>query len=214
MGILVPFRSRTKAKSFPEYTEKTDSSCDRDVQASFSARSRHPNREAFWEEEWIRVLEAALAARGGPQRQSERKSGRLEKFVSLRELVLFSPEIQGLACSGDNPPTDGRGRSCPGWGDVFLRVEECYLFAFTVYALPYVQQCHRVLGEKINPSEEDVVLRCRYLKPPDILRATMKWVNLYHPPLKGKPILLEKAEVLQDLIRVPGAELLASTPLS
>lgn len=214
MGILVPFCSRTKESRSSEYAARTDSSSDRNAQASHPAPSGHPKREATWEEKWIRVLEAALAARGEPQRESERRSNRLAKFLPLRELVLFSPEIQGRACAGDCLSPDGRRGVCPQWGDVFLRVDETYLFAFTVYAFPYVQQCRRVLGETISPSDEDLVLRCRYLTPPDILRAGMKWVNLYHPLLKGKPILLEKTEVLQSLIRVPGAEILAPTLLS
>lgn len=214
MGILVPFRSRTKESSSSEYAARTDSSSDRNVQASHPVLSGNPKREATWEEKWIKVLEAALAAKGEPQRESERRSNRLEKFLTLRELVFFSPEIQGKAYAGDSLSSDGRRGVCPQWGDVFLRVDECYLFAFTVYAFPYVQQCRRVLGETISPSDEDIVLRCRHLTPPDILRAAMKWVNLYRPFLKGKPILLENTEVLQSLIRVPGAEILAPTLLS
>jgi len=153
-----------------------------------------------------------LAARGSRSGESERRADRLAKFGRLEQLVLFSPEIQADALSSAQPAR-GQPKPSPRWGDVFLRVDERYLFAFTVYASAYVQQCRSLLGEMINPSEEDVVLKGRHLVPRDILRAAMKWVNLYHPPLKGKPIFLEKEEVLQELMRVPGAEILVATSL-
>jgi|GEM_PF-2402663 hypothetical protein len=212
MGLVVPFRRRTKPRRSSEYAEKAGPSSDPAPGACIPAASGSSNRETLWEEEWIGVLEAALAARGSRSGESERRSERLAKFARLRQLVFFSPEIQADALSTAEP-SPGQARPSPRWGDVFLRVDECYLFAFTVYASAYVQQCRSMLGEKINPSEEDVVLKCRHLVPRDILRAAMKWVNLYHPPLKGKPIFLEKEEILRELTRVPGAEILVATSL-
>lgn len=210
MGIVVPFRGRTKARRSSGYAEKEGPSPDLASGICFSASSGSPSRGAAWEEEWIGVLEAALAARGSRPGESERGRDRLAKFAGLRQLVFFSPEIQADALP-TSQPSPGQATPCPRWGDVFLRVDDRYLFAFTVYASAYVQQCRRMLGERINPSDEDIVLQCRHLTPRDILRAAMKWVNLYCPPLKGKPISLEKEEVLQELMCVPGAEILVAT---
>lgn len=214
MGIVVPFRRRMKAGRSSEYAEKTGPSPDLASGICFAASSGSLSRGAAWEEEWTRVLEAALAARGSRPGESERRADRLAKFTRLRQLVFFSPEIQASALSTSQPSPGQADDPPPRWGDVFLRVDDRYLFAFTAYASSYVQQCRSLLGETIHPSEEDVVLKGRHLTAGDILRAAMKWVNLYHPSLKGKPLSLEKEEVLQELMCVPETEILVATSLS
>ena len=93
------------------------------------------------------------------------------------------------------------------WGDVFIKVGDEYSFLFTMYTAAYVKQqlvCH---GEIIRPSSNDVILNRRLLQPHDIVRAVIKWANLYCRSLAGKPIFLENSSVLRTLVCDPGIEI-------
>lgn len=128
-------------------------------------------------------------------------------FESLPELVVFSPEIQQEGFKQD--------RGLPArvrWGDVFLKCGDVYPFLFTVYTEEYVIHqlvCH---GEKIQPSPKDVILSREQLSPPDIIRAVIKWANLYSPRQRGKRVRLESDAVLKDLICDPGIEVVVAEP--
>jgi hypothetical protein len=130
------------------------------------------------------------------------------EFASLSELVVFSPEIQKLDFKASEP-TEG----LPGaarWGDVFLKSGDVYPFLFTVYTEDYVRHQLVSYGEKIVPSPKDVILRKEQLSPPDIIRAVIKWANLYSPRQRGKRVRLESDAVLQDLICDPGIEVVVA----
>ncbi|MEW6443989.1 MAG: hypothetical protein AB1640_23845 [bacterium] len=137
----------------------------------------------------------------------EREKERVASFSKLDELVLFSPEIQRISSGARR-----RFSSECQWGDVFVKVEDRYPFAFTIYTVVYVRERSQFYGESIVPSSKDVLLRRARLTPQDIVRAAIKWVNLYFPGLHGKPILLEKEEVLRDLICDPGVEVIVYDP--
>ncbi len=129
-------------------------------------------------------------------------------LAGATELVLFSPEIQGLDCGST------RGMAEPAefvqWGDVFVKIKDGYRFLFTLYTARYAARQLSVFGEKIHPSPQDVILRAERLIPSDILRATMKWTNLHAPDLRGKPIRLEEESNLRDLVCDPEVELVLS----
>lgn len=129
-------------------------------------------------------------------------------LASLTELVVFSPEIQSQAPepteSGDTRPREVR------WGDVFFKFGDVYPFLLTVYAEDYVRHQLLSCGENIRPSPKDIILRKKRLSPPDIIRAVLKWVNLYAPALRGKPVRLECDAVVQDLICEPGIEVVVA----
>lgn len=129
-------------------------------------------------------------------------------LLSLSELVVFSPEIQSQAPEAPEPG-DGRPREVR-WGDVFFKLGDVYPFLLTVYAEDYVRHQLLSYGEKIRPSPKDIILRKKRLSPPDIIRAVLKWVNLYAPDLRGKPVRLECEAVLQDLICEPGIEVVVA----
>jgi hypothetical protein len=130
------------------------------------------------------------------------------EFASLSELVVFSPEIQKDDLK-TSEPTEG----LPGavrWGDVFLKSGDVYPFLFTVYTEDYVRHQLVSYGEKIMPSPKDVILRKEELSPPDIIRAVIKWANLYSPGQRGKRVRLENGAVLQNLICDPGIEVVVA----
>lgn len=132
-------------------------------------------------------------------------------FASLTELVVFSPEIQreeecATSATGENLPLDVR------WGDVFFKSGEVYPFLFTIYTEEYVKHQLLSCGEMIRPSPRDIILGKKHLAPPDIVRAVLKWVNLYFPQQRGKPVRLESPAVLQDLICDPGIEIVVPEP--
>ncbi len=131
-------------------------------------------------------------------------------FSSLSELVVFSPEIQkqGLGTTEDAGGPTGAVR----WGDVFLQSGDVYPFLFTMYTEDYVRHQLVAHGEKIVPSPKDVILRREQLSPPDIIRAVIKWANLYSPQQRGKPVRLEDDTVLKDLICDPGIEVVVADP--
>lgn len=129
-------------------------------------------------------------------------------FSSLAELVVFSPEIQK---DGFETPEDSGGMSgAVRWGDVFLQSGDVYPFLFTVYTEEYVRHQLVTYGEKIVPSPKDVILRREQLSPPDIIRAVIKWANLYCPQQRGKPVRLESNAVLKELICDPGIEVVVA----
>jgi hypothetical protein len=131
-------------------------------------------------------------------------------FASLAELVVFSPEIQRedgrTSEPGETSPLDVR------WGDVFFKCGDVYPFLFTVYTEEYVKHQLVSCGEVIKPSPRDIILGKKHLSPPDIIRAVLKWVNLYFPHERGKPVRLESPAVLQDLICDPGIEIVVPEP--
>ena len=116
----------------------------------------------------------------------------------VTELVVFSPEVQ--QCERQATETETGGPRVVQWGDVFFKSGDEYPFLFTVYTEGYVKHQLRVQGEKIMPS------------PRDIIRAVLKWVNLYAPEHRGKPVRLESDEVVRDLVCEPGIEVLVSEP--
>jgi hypothetical protein len=130
------------------------------------------------------------------------------EFASLSELVVFSPEIQKDDFKASEPAEGLSG--AVRWGDVFLKSGDEYSFLFTVYTDDYVSHQLVSYGEKIVPSPKDVILRKEHLSPPDIIRAVIKWANLYSPGQKGKQVRLESDAVLQDLICDPGIEVVVA----
>ncbi len=131
-------------------------------------------------------------------------------FASLAELVVFSPEIQK---EGFETPEEAGGLTgVVRWGDVFLQSGDVYPFLFTIYTEDYVRHQLVTYGEKIVPSPKDVILRREQLSPPDIIRAVIKWANLYSPLQRGKPVRLESDAVLKDLICDPGIEVVVADP--
>jgi hypothetical protein len=131
-------------------------------------------------------------------------------FGSLTELVVFSPEIQkeGFQTAAAEEGMPGAVR----WGDVFLKSGDVYPFLFTVYTEDYVSHQLVSYGEKILPSPKDIILRREHLSPPDIIRAVIKWANIYSPQQRGKRVRLESDAVLQDLICDPGIEVVVAEP--
>jgi len=140
--------------------------------------------------------------------QSE--AGRRQRILELEEVVVFSLEIQ-------QPPSPGRESGDEenrhsGWGDVFVKVGDEYVFLFTLYTANYVEEQFRRHGERVKPSPSDIILKREVLGAPDIIRAVIKWVNLYSPGLAGMPISLENPSVLQTLVCDPGVEITCSSP--
>jgi hypothetical protein len=130
------------------------------------------------------------------------------EFGSLSELVVFSPEIQKDDFKASEPAEGSSG--AVRWGDVFLKSGDVYPFLFTIYTEDYVRHQLVSHGEKIEPSPKDVILRKEQLSPPDIIRAVIKWANLYSPQQRGKRVRLESNAVLQDLICDPGMEVVVA----
>ena len=133
---------------------------------------------------------------------------REQDLSSLTELIVFSPEIQR---DEFNPaePDESRPREVR-WGDVFFRSGDVYPFLFTVYTEDYVKQQFLSYGEKIKPSPKDIILGKKQLSPPDIIRAALKWVNLYSPEQRGIVVRLESGEVLKNLVCEPGIEVVVA----
>jgi hypothetical protein len=131
-------------------------------------------------------------------------------FASLTELVVFSPEIQGQSLNGSESEKTPRGPV--HWGDVFLKCGDVYPFLLTVYTEEYVSRQLARHGEKIMPSPKDIVLSREELSPADIIRAVIKWANLYSPQQRGKGVRLESDAVLRDLICDPGIEVVVAEP--
>ena len=98
-------------------------------------------------------------------------------------------------------------------GDGFIKIGDEYPFLFTVYTAAYAKEQCRFYGEEIKPSSRDIILKRKHLTPEDILRAVIKWVNLYFPDLRGKPVFLEKLSVLQTLVCDPGVEVTLPEPI-
>jgi len=207
MGILV---------RFPADARRTGScsACKKRVRVSPIVDSRYPQsspqaspvvRQGTLEERVLRNIEETSVARGSPHPDLDRYEDRVARFSGLEELVLFSPEIQ-VGVPRSAPAGTPTLRVEPHWGDVFIKVDERYRFAFTVYTGSYVSECRRRFGEKIVPSAQDVVLNRKFLVPRDILRAALKWINLYCPFLCGTPLSLEREEVLENLTCDPGVE--------
>ena len=131
-------------------------------------------------------------------------------LASLTELVVFSPEVQREGFRKLKPeeiPSDA-----VRWGDVFIKCGDVYPFLFTLYTEDYVKHQLASYGEKIVPSPKDIILRGHELSPADIIRAVIKWVNLYCPQQSGRPIRLESDAVLQDLVCDPGIEVVVADP--
>ncbi len=131
-------------------------------------------------------------------------------FSSLTELVVFSPEIQkdGFHAS----ETAGELSGAVRWGDVFLKSGDVYPFLFTIYTEDYVREQLLSYGEKIQPSPKDVILRKKHLSPSDIIRAVIKWANLYCPYQLGRRVRLENDAVLRELVCEPEIEVVVSEP--
>jgi hypothetical protein len=135
---------------------------------------------------------------------------------SLTELIVFSPEIQFSRRQAEEPHR--REPRLVQWGDVFFKSEDVYPFLFTVYTEGYVQHQLLSYGESIKPTPRDIIIGERvlsgrkHLSAPDIIRAVLKWVNLYAPQQSGKPVRLESEGVLQDLICEPGVEVVVVEP--
>ena len=130
------------------------------------------------------------------------------EFASLSELVVFSPEIQKDDFKASEPA--GQGAGAVRWGDVFLKSGDVYPFLFTIYTEDYVKHQLVSYGEKIVPPPKDVILRKEQLSPPDIIRAVIKWANLYSPEQRGKRVRLESGAVLRDLVCDPGVEVVVA----
>lgn len=131
-------------------------------------------------------------------------------FASLTELVVFSPEIQKPSLEGSESDPNPRGPV--RWGDVFVKCGDVYPFLLTVYTEEYVSHQLARQGEKITPSPKDIVLSREELSPADIIRAVIKWANLYSPQQRGKGVRLESDAVLRDLICDPGIEVVVAEP--
>ena len=144
------------------------------------------------------------------QRLLEEQEERIPELGTLEELVVFSPEIQGKKTEEET--SNGDGDAPKLWGDVFLRIGEEYPFLFTAYTADYVREQNLLYGEEIKPSPKDVILKRPHLSPEDILRAMIKWVNLYCPTLKGRAISLEDDATLESLICDPGVEIVWCEP--
>jgi len=129
----------------------------------------------------------------------------LPDFGELEEIVVFSPEIQqeGFAESS----ADQEEEIPASWGDVFVKIGEEYPFLFTVYTDSYTRNQLLRYAEKISPSSRDIILRKKQLQREDIIRAVIKWVNLYCPSLMGRPISLESDSILQTLVCDPFVEI-------
>ena len=129
----------------------------------------------------------------------------LANLSHLEEIVVFSPEIQRQELAG---PSEEEGKTATAsWGDVFVKMGEEYPFLFTVYTKSYSRSQRLRYGEQIAPSSRDILLDKKQLDRLDILRAVIKWVNLYFPSLKGRPISLESDSVLQTLVCDPLVEI-------
>jgi hypothetical protein len=127
---------------------------------------------------------------------------------SLTELIVFSPEIQRDEFETEEPD-ESRSREVR-WGDVFFKSGDVYPFLFTVYTEDYVKHQFVSYGEQIKPSPKDIILRNKQLSPPDIIRAVLKWVNLYSPEQRGIVVRLESGEVLKNLVCEPGIEVVVA----
>jgi hypothetical protein len=123
----------------------------------------------------------------------------------LIEILVFSPEIQQEGFAGS--PSASEEVRLVDWGDVFVKIGEEYPFLFTVYTGSYVRNQFIHHGEKITPSSRDIVLKRKHLQREDIIRAVIKWANLYCPALMGKPISLESDSILQTLVCDPFVEI-------
>lgn len=133
--------------------------------------------------------------------------GALPDLDNLEEVVVFSPEIQLQGSKSPEAEEEGPDAVAASWGDVFVRTGEEYPFLFTVYTKSYARNQWRRYGERISPSSRDVLLDRKQLDRRDIIRAVIKWINLYCPVLKGKPIRLENDSTLQTLVRDPLVEI-------
>ena len=140
----------------------------------------------------------------------ETEESRLDRVLALEEIVVFSLEIQQTGFAGQERKT--RDQRPAGWGDVFVKVGDEYVFLFTVYTARYVREQFQRFGERIRPSSSDIILHRELLGPQDIIRAVIKWANRYSPRLAGKPIFLEEPSVLQTLVCDPGVEITCSPP--
>jgi len=193
-----PFRKKTRASSVQGFCSA--STCSQIVPAG---------TKGMPEERILQMIMESSRARGLPcaAPEGDCEKERSARFSGLEALVLFSPEIQWETFrtrpAGTSEHSKGRQ-----WGDVFVKVKDHYPFAFTVYTVFYVLERQRFHGETIVPSPQDVVLNRKSLAARDILRAALKWVNLYYPLLRGKPVWLERKEVLENLTCEPGVEVL------
>jgi len=127
------------------------------------------------------------------------------EMEDLDEIVVFSPEIQRDGVGGGSGGDEDRAPSC--WGDVFVKAGEEYPFLFTLYTASYARGQLLRYGERILPSPKDIILNRDSLQGEDIVRAVIKWVNLYRPTLRGRPIRLESESVLQTLVCDPFVEI-------
>lgn len=127
-----------------------------------------------------------------------------ERLESLDSLVVFSPEIPFP------PPAPRRahGSARVEWGDIFLRTGDEYPFIFTLYTRRFVKSYYLQQGERISQSPHDIIVDRPDLRPPDILRAMIKWIDRYHPDLRGLPIELERREVVEELVCDLGEEIM------
>jgi len=129
---------------------------------------------------------------------------------SLSEIIVFSPEIQQDGFSKEAQIPEGGVPAV--WGDVFIKVGEEYPFLFTLYTRSYVRSQFLRYGERILPSPKDIILERKTLRREDIVRAVIKWTNLYCHPLMGRPIELERDSVLQTLVCDPFVEVRCPEP--
>jgi len=212
MGILISFPGVEKpAPCSPLRNRAQPTSVQGFCGASPCSQVAPVRTKGMLEEQILRMIEESSKARGLPCLAPEAncEQDRSARFSGLAELVLFSPEIQWEAFRTRPPGTYALPKE-RHWGDVFVKTKDLYPFAFTVYTHSYVVERQRFFGESIVPSPEDIVLHRKSLAPMDILRAALKWVNLYYPSLLGKPVSLEKQEILDGLTCDPGAEVLVT----
>jgi len=140
-----------------------------------------------------------------PSNTAQEEEGELPDLSTLNEIVVFSPEIQQ---QGFAELSSGEGEAVPAsWGDVFVKIGDEYPFLFTAYTKGYARSQRLRYGEEISPSLRDILLDRKQLDCGDIIRAVIKWVNLYCPSLKGRPISLEADSVLQTLVCDPLVEI-------
>ncbi len=207
MGNIIPFRKRTELQDSPEISSESLHK-GKNLSEGFDLKENYTEAE----KELLALINKYVISDFGSDYFLEtiipslkEKNKEIENdFEGLKELIVFSPEIQrnDLKNLSSNKETDPSSK----WGDVFLKSGTEYLFIFTVYTNTYVKEQFDHYRERIKPSCKDIILNSSYLTRSEIIRAVIKWAHLYCTVLKGKPIYLEKSSVLRDLICEPGIE--------
>ncbi len=218
MGMIIPFRTSGRIAHIDSAHLQFPSPavpCPEEKGEPLNGGQSSSRRIKEFEEELLQYMDESYLRSNctvvvSENLKEEEVEGSLPEMAHLKELIVFSPEIQqeGFAKS----VTRGEQRDNREWGDVFLKIGDEYPFLFTMYTSDYVKKQFQLYGEKIKPSSKDVILKAKQLGPRNILQAVIKWVNLYAPCVTGRPIYLEDDAILQTLYCDPGIEVSCPVP--